>query len=32
MIESQGLPTPKEHPQLHYCEELSVDIWPLKRV
>lgn len=32
MIESQDLPTPKEDPHLHYCEELSVDIWPLKRI
>lgn len=32
MIESQGLPTPKEDPQLHYCEELSVEIWPLKKL
>jgi uncharacterized protein len=32
MIESQGLPTPKGEPLLHYCEELGVDIWSLKRV
>jgi len=32
MIESHGLPTPKEDPHLHYCEELSVDIWPLRRL
>jgi uncharacterized protein YqjF (DUF2071 family) len=32
MIESHGLPTPQGDPMLHYCEELSVDIWPLKRV
>jgi len=30
MIESLGLPTPKEDPHLHYCEEISVDIWPIK--
>ncbi len=30
MIESHGLPTPKGEPLLHYCEEISVDIWPLK--
>jgi uncharacterized protein YqjF (DUF2071 family) len=28
MIESHGLPTPQGDPLLHYCEELSVDIWP----
>jgi len=32
MIESHGLPTPKGDLLLHYCEELSVEIWPLKRV
>jgi uncharacterized protein YqjF (DUF2071 family) len=32
MIESHGLPTPEGEPLLHYCEEISVDIWPLKRV
>jgi uncharacterized protein YqjF (DUF2071 family) len=32
MIESHGLPTPQGDPLLHYCEELSVDIWPLKTV
>ena len=31
MIESQGLPTPKGDPLLHYCEELSVEIWPLEK-
>jgi len=31
MIESHDLPTPKEDPHLHYCEELSVEIWPLKK-
>jgi uncharacterized protein len=29
VIESQGLPTPQGDPLLHYCEELSVEIWPL---
>jgi uncharacterized protein YqjF (DUF2071 family) len=32
MIESHGLPTPKEEPLLHYAEEISVDIWPLEEV
>jgi len=32
MIESHTLPTPKGDPLLHYCEELSVDIWPLKKI
>lgn len=32
MIEATDLPTPKGQPLLHYCEELSVEIWPLKRV
>ena len=32
MIECHGLPTPEGDPLLHYCEELSVDIWPLKRL
>jgi hypothetical protein len=32
MIESHGLPTPEDQPLLHYCEELSVLIWPLQRV
>lgn len=31
MIESPGLPTPLGDPLLHYCEELKVDIWPLRR-
>ncbi len=31
MIESQGLPTPKGDPLLHYCEELRVEIWPLEK-
>ena len=32
MIESQGLPTPKGDPLLHYCEELDVEIWSLEKV
>ena len=32
MIESHGLPTSHGDPLLHYCEELSVDIWRLKEV
>lgn len=32
MVESHGLLTPQGDPLLHYCEELSVDIWRLKRV
>ncbi|HEY6118665.1 MAG TPA: DUF2071 domain-containing protein [Pyrinomonadaceae bacterium] len=32
MIESLGLPTLKGDPLLHYCEEISVDIWPLEDV
>jgi uncharacterized protein YqjF (DUF2071 family) len=32
MIESHGLPTSEGDPLLHYCEELSVDIWPLGRL
>jgi len=32
MIESHDLPTPKGEPLLHYCEEISVDIWALKNV
>jgi uncharacterized protein YqjF (DUF2071 family) len=32
MIESHGLPTPEGDPLLHYAEEISVDIWPLRRV
>jgi len=31
MIESHGL-SAQGDPLLHYCEELSVDIWPLRRV
>ncbi len=32
MVESRGLPTPDGEPLLHYCEELSVDIWPIRRI
>lgn len=32
MIESVDLPTPKGDPVLHYNEEISVEIWPLKKV
>ncbi|MDQ2920360.1 MAG: DUF2071 domain-containing protein [Acidobacteriota bacterium] len=32
MIESHGLPMTKGDPLLHYAEELSVDIWRLKKV
>ncbi len=32
MIESHGLPETQGDPLLHYCEELSVEIWPLKKV
>jgi uncharacterized protein YqjF (DUF2071 family) len=32
MIESHGLPSPKDEPLLHYAEEISVDIWPLAEV
>jgi uncharacterized protein YqjF (DUF2071 family) len=32
MIESHGLPRSQGDPLLHYCEELSVEIWPLKNV
>lgn len=32
MIESHGLPTPKADPLLHYCEELSVEVWSLEKV
>ena len=31
MIESQGLLTPQGDPLLHYCEELSVEIWSLEK-
>ena len=32
MIESHGLPSPLGEPLLHYAEEISVDIWRLKRL
>jgi uncharacterized protein len=32
MIEVLGLKTPEGEPLLHYCEELSVLIWPLRKV
>ena len=32
MIESHGLPTRSGDPLIHYAEEISVDIWALKRV
>ena len=32
MIESHGLPTPVGEPLLHYAEEISVDIWPIRKV
>jgi hypothetical protein len=32
MIESHGLPAPEGDPLLHYCEEISVDIWPLRKL
>jgi uncharacterized protein len=32
MIESHGLPTPAGEPLLHSAEEISVNIWPLKKV
>jgi uncharacterized protein YqjF (DUF2071 family) len=32
MIECHGLPTPKDDPLVHYAEELSVDIWLLKKL
>ncbi|HXM36562.1 MAG TPA: DUF2071 domain-containing protein [Pyrinomonadaceae bacterium] len=32
MIEAHGLGTPSEAPLLHYAEELTVDIWALRRV
>jgi uncharacterized protein YqjF (DUF2071 family) len=32
MIESHGLPSPKDEPLLHYAAEISVDIWPLAEV
>lgn len=32
MIESLDLPSPKDEPVLHYNEEISVEIWGLKKV
>ena len=32
MVESHDLPTPEGEPLLHYCEELSVEIWWLKEI
>jgi uncharacterized protein YqjF (DUF2071 family) len=32
MIESHLLPAPKGNPLLHYCEELRVEIWPIKNI
>ncbi len=32
MIQSHELPTPKSEPLLHYCEEISVDIWGLTKI
>jgi uncharacterized protein YqjF (DUF2071 family) len=32
LVESHGLPTLPGDPLLHYCEALSVGIWPLRRV
>lgn len=32
MIAAQALPTPNSDPLLHYAEELSVDIWRLKKI
>jgi uncharacterized protein len=32
MIESQGIPTPRGTPLLHYAESIAVDIWPLRQV
>jgi uncharacterized protein len=32
MIESHGLPAPKDEPLLHYAEEISVDIWPIEEI
>lgn len=29
MVDSHGLPSPKDDPVLHYCQEISVDIWPI---
>lgn len=32
MMEANGLPSPEGDPLLHYCEELSVEIWRLKKI
>jgi uncharacterized protein YqjF (DUF2071 family) len=32
MVESIGIQEPKGEPLLHYAEELSVNIWPLRKV
>jgi uncharacterized protein YqjF (DUF2071 family) len=32
MMEANGLPSPERDPLLHYCEELSVEIWRLKKI
>jgi len=32
MIQAQALPTPDSDPLLHYAEEVSVDIWRLKKI
>jgi len=32
MLESHGLSTPQGSPLLHYCEELSVDLWRLEKI
>lgn len=32
MIESHGLPTPKDQPLVHYAEEIDVDIWAPDRL
>ena len=32
MIEANDIEAPKGDPLLHYCDELSVEIWPLKNV
>jgi uncharacterized protein YqjF (DUF2071 family) len=32
MIEAQGLKAPEGDPLLHYAEEISVDIWALKKI
>lgn len=31
MVQSLGLPEPTTEPLLHYAEDISVDIWPLKK-